>query len=115
MSTTKLIPKEKSESTDNNDILLELVLEEQSKTQDICELKGYRDLKSCTLSFSDKTKKRKIADMATDYALTTLGMEEVFLRINPEDKDLLEYLDSHEFECLGDEKGSIIYLKEKEY
>ena len=40
-------------------------------------------------------------------------MQEVFIKINPSDKDLLEYLEESEFECLGDDKGSIIYLKEK--
>lgn len=99
----------------NNDICMELVLQEKEKVQDICHLQGYKDIKSCTISFvPKKKKKRKIVSMATDYAIDTLGMEEVFLKINPEDHDMLEYLDSSEFECLGDEKGSIIYLKEKQ-
>lgn len=99
----------------NNDINLELVLEEKSKVSDICHIQGYKDIKSCTISFvPKKKKKRKIVDLAVTYAIDTLGMEEVFLRINPEDNQMQEYLLSNEFECLGDEKGSIIYLKEKQ-
>ena len=99
----------------SNDIHLELVLEEKSKIQDICHLQGYKDIKSCTLSFvPKKKKKRKIVSLATSYALDTLGMEEVFLKINPEDDEMIRFLESNEFECLGDEKGSIIFLKEKQ-
>ena len=105
---------QKSESS--NDINMELVLEEKSKVSDICHLQGYKDTKSCTISFAPKKKKkRKIVSMATSYAIDTLGMEEVFIRINPEDADMSKYLDENEFECLGAEKGSIIYLKEKQY
>lgn len=105
---------QKSESS--NDINIELVLEEKSKVSDICHLQGYKDIKSCTISFAPKKKKkRKIVSMATSYAIETLGMEEVFIRINPEDNDMSKYLDENEYECLGVEKGSIIYLKEKQY
>ena len=100
----------------SNDIRIELVLEERSKVSDICHIEGYKDIKSCTISFiPKKKKKRKIVDLATSYAMNTLGMEEVFLKINPEDGDMLKYLSDSEFECLGDEKGSILYLKEREY
>ena len=99
----------------SNDINMELVLEEKKKVRDICHIQGYKDIKSCTISFAPKkAKKRKIVDMAVTYAMDTLGMEEVFLKINPEDEGMQAYLSSNEFECLGDEKGSIIYLKEKE-
>lgn len=106
----------KREDLTNNDICMELILQEKSKVKDVCHLQGYKDIKSCTLSFVPKNKKnRKIASLATTYAMDTLGMEEVFLRINPEDTNMMEFLNSNEFECLGDEKGSIIYLKEKQY
>ena len=94
-----------------NDINMELVLEEKSKVSDICHIQGYKDLKSCTISFvPKKQKKRKIVNMAVAYAMDTLGMEEVFLKINPEDNHMVEYLSSNEFEYLGDEKGCIIFL-----
>ena len=78
------------------------------------KVQGYKDIKSCTISVaSNKKKKRKILSLATDYALNTLGMETVYLRINPDDNNVIKYLEDNKFECLGDEKGSIIYLKEK--
>lgn len=98
------------------DFSLDLLLEEKKKVQDICHLQGYKDIKSCTISFiPNKKKKRKILTLATDYALTNLGMETVYLRISPDDNGVMKYLEDNKFECLGDEKGSIIYLKEKTY
>ena len=115
MSILKLFPQQKEEET-SNDINLELTLHEKEKVKDQCHIQGYKDIKSCTITFVPKKRKnRKIALLATDYAFNTLGMEEVFLSINPDDTRLLDYLDANEFECLGDEKGSIIYLKEKTY
>lgn len=106
----------KEKLSSNNDICMELVLEEKEQIEDICHLSGYKDIKSCTISFIKKDKKnRKIFDMATKYAINTLGMEEVFININPEDKETINYFTSNNYECLGDEKGSIIFLKEKEY
>ena len=96
------------------DFSLDLLLEEKKKIKDICHIQGYKDIKSCTISVaSNKKKKRKILSLATDYALNTLGMETVYLRINPDDNNVIKYLEDNKFECLGDEKGSIIYLKEK--
>ena len=99
----------------NNDISIELLLEERNSVTDICHLQGVKDIKQCTISFIEKNKKkRKIIPLATNYAINMLGMEEVFIKINPNDKNMLEYLFENNYECLGDEKGSIIFLKEKE-
>lgn len=100
----------------NIDFSMHLLLEEKEKVQDICHLQGFKDIKSCTISFvPNKKKKREILTLAADYALTNLGMETVYLRINPKDDSVMKYLEENEFECLGNEKGSIIYLKEKTY
>ena len=107
--------QQQEEQNSQNDISLELVLEEKSKVEDICHIQGVKDMKSCTITFIKKEKKnRKIYKLATNYALNTLGMEEVFIKIDPEDDKMLQYFESNDFECLGDEKGSIIYLKERE-
>lgn len=99
---------------EDNEISIELVLENNKKVQDICHIQGVKDIKQCTLSFTKKNKKdRKIISLATTYALDVLGMEEVFINTNQNDKNMLEYLIKNDFECLGDEKGSIIFLKEK--
>ncbi len=114
LSTLKLFPVDSNE--DGNDFQLKLALQDRKKVKDICHIQGYRDIKSCTITFDSQEKRnRKIASLAANYALDTLGMEEVFLQINPDDQSMLDILDTDEFECLGDEKGSIIYLKEKTY
>ena len=98
----------------DNEISMELVLERKSKVQDICHLQGVKDIKQCTITFTKKNKKdRKIISLATTYALDVLGMEEVFINTNKDDKNTLEYLLNNDYECLGDEKGSIVFLKEK--
>ena len=105
----------KKEIETTNDISLELILEEKNKVMDICHVQGVKDMRQCTISFVEKKKKkRKIIPMATNYAINMLGMEEVFIKINPNDKNMLEYLFENNYECLGDERGSIIFLKEKE-
>ena len=107
--------EQKEENLNSNDISMELVLEDKSKVDDICHIQGVKDMKSCTITFMKKEKKnRKIYKLATNYALNDLGMEEVFIKIDPEDDKMLQYFESNDFECLGDEKGSIIYLKERE-
>lgn len=100
--------------TETNDISIELVLEKNKKVQDICHIQGLKDLKQCTISLKSKNKKeRKIIPLATTYAQEVLGMEEVFINANKEDKNMLEYLIKNDYECLGDEKESIIFLKDK--
>ena len=106
------INKEKIQ--EDNEFSMELVLERKNKVQDICHLQGVKDIKQCTITFTKKNKKdRKIISLATTYALDILGMEEVFINTNKEDKNTQEYLLNNDYECLGDEKGSIIFLKEK--
>ena len=46
--------------------------------------------------------------------MKTLGLEEVFVEINPDNKGLLAFLDKKGYESLGEENGMIIYLKERE-
>lgn len=106
----------KEENDSSNDISIELVLEEKKKVQDICHLQGFKDIKQCSISLTSKEKKnRKIIPLATSYALEILGMEEVFIKINPHDKNMIEYMNKNNYECLGNEKGNLIYLKEKEF
>lgn len=99
---------------EKNDFNLELVLEKNKKVQDICHIRGLKDLKQCIISLATKKKKdRKIISLATTYAIDVLGMEEVFINANSNDKNMLEYLIKNGYECLGDEKGNIVFLKEK--
>ena len=102
----------KNKEIEDNDISLELVLEENKKVKDICHIQGVKDIKQCTISFRNKkAKKRKIIPLATTYALEVLGMEEVFINAQKDDKNMLEYLTNNDYECLGDERGNIVFLK----
>ena len=96
-----------------NIILFEL---DNGKIVDSCNIQGSKDIKTCNISFVPlKTKiKRPILTTATDYALSALGMEEVFISVNPTDTNMLNSLNNYGFENLGEENGYIMYLKEKE-
>ena len=41
-------------------------------------------------------------------------MKEVFIKVSPEDDSLISLLEKEDFENLGEESGSILFLKEKE-
>ena len=58
-------------------------------------------------------KKRPIINLAADYALNILGMEEVFVSIKSTERPLIDSLEQS-FENLGEEDGYVTYLKEKE-
>ena len=54
---------------EKNEFDMELILEEHSKVKDICHIEGYKDIKSCTLSFArKKSKKRKVCPKHTRNA-----------------------------------------------
>ena len=100
-----------------NEISENLFLEKNMKISDCCYINGEKDIKTCRITFyplKNKILKRKLALYASNYALNSLGMEEVFLNIDPDDKSMINYLDSNGFENLGEENNKIIYLKEKD-
>ncbi len=99
-----------------NEIEESLYLEKDSSIIDLCHIYGEKDMKRCRISFAKipHTKKRKLLSLATDYALSTLGMEEVFISVNPEDKALMVELNQEGYENLGEESNNILFLKEKE-
>lgn len=99
-----------------NDISLTLFTTAAGKVADSCSIQGTRDIKTCNISFAPLThsKNRPLITMATDYALNGLGMEEVFVSIKATDKNMINNLETREFENLGEENGYITYLKEKE-
>jgi hypothetical protein len=104
----------KEDKNNDNDFTIELLLEENKEIQDICHIQGVKDMRQCFISFLSKNKrKRKMIPLATSYALDVLGMEEVFIKTQPNDENMIKYLLESNYECLGDEKGSIIFLKEK--
>lgn len=101
----------------SNDIETSLFLEMDDSVKDVCHIKGEKDRKTCTITFAEiktKLRNRRMITLATDYALNSLGMEEVFVSIDKEDKNMIMNLEARGFESLGEESGIIIYLKEKE-
>ncbi len=100
-----------------NEIEMSLFTEESGKIKDLCFIQGEKDIRTCKMFFSptpEKTRSRKLINLATDFALNTLGMESVFVVTKKEDKAMHANLENSGYESLGEEDNSIIYLKERE-
>jgi len=98
-----------------NEFEEKLFIKKDSKIKDSCHLHIEKDRKICNITFAPiKIRKRKLLTLATSYALENLGMEEVFIEINPNDQNMIAILEDKGYESLGEEKGMLIYLKEKE-
>ena len=83
----------------------------------MCFISGEKDISTCIIVFSAlkvKHKVRKLISLATDFAFHTLGMKEVFIRVDINDKNMVENLKDENFENLGIENGNFLYLKEYE-
>ncbi len=100
---------------ENNEIDENLFIERNNEITDICHIQGEKDIRTGRLSFAPINKKtRKLLSLATSYAMEALDLEEVFVEANPKDKSLLNLLEKQGYENLGEEEGSIIYLKDRE-
>lgn len=100
-----------------NEIELSIFTEESGRIKDLCFIQGENDIRTCKLFFSpapENIKTRKLLNLATDFALNTLGMESVFVITAQDDKKMHTNLENCGYESLGLENGSIIYLKERE-
>lgn len=98
-----------------NEIEEILLSMKDSKIFGVCYIVGERDIKTCRITFfSDISKHRKLIIQATEYALNNLGFQEVFIKIDKNYKQIIDYLSTHGFESLGEENNTIIFLKEKE-
>lgn len=100
----------------SNEISENLFMEKGLKITDCCYIQGEKDIKTCRINFypiKSKIIKRKLALYASNYAINTLGMEEVFLNVEPKDKSMINYLESNGFENLGEENNKVLYLREK--
>ncbi len=104
------------EIQEQNNIIQSLYIKDGSFIKDCCFLEGQRDIKKCTITFSPLLKQQKsriLLQIATDYALNTLNMEEVFIALDKKDTSLLKILKDNNYENLGDINGMPTYLKEK--
>lgn len=109
----------KEEARESNEIHQSLFLQLEDKITDTCHVQAEKDMKSCRIFFAPiKTehKNRKLVSLATDYAFDVLGMNDVFVTVtlDENDRNLIENLEERGFENLGEDEGSITYLKEKE-
>ncbi len=104
----------KQQLAESNEISLTLFTG-QNPITDACIIHASKDIKVCNIYFAPLSQKRKrpIIDLAADYALNVLGMEEVFVSIKSTERTLIDSLEQS-FENLGEEDGYVTYLKEKE-
>ena len=116
---TRTEEKYKQEVKESNEIHQSLFLQDESDITDTCHVQAEKDMKSCRIFFAPipSTKNRKLVTLATDYAFEVLGMEDVFVTVatGGSDRLLIENLEQKGFENLGEDNGTITYLKEKEF
>lgn len=99
----------------SNEIEHKIVNEQDDKVIETCYLSGVKDIKQCSLYFEtdNKTVSKKLINKSIDYAFNTLGMETIFVNIEPDNQKLKKQLEELEFINLGEVKGKETYLKEK--
>ena len=101
----------------NNEIEEILFIEKNEKIIDCCNIHGEKDIKTCRITpvkLEDNKTKRILPVLATEFALNSLGMKEVFITVSTTDQGIIKELEKNNFESLGNENGKVIYLKENE-
>lgn len=116
---TRTEEKYKEEVKESNEIHQSLFLQEEESITDSCHIQAEKDMKSCRIFFApiSSGRNRKLIPLATDYAFDVLGMEDVFVTITTSgaEHELAENLENNGYENLGENDGSIMYLKEKQF
>lgn len=116
---TRTEEKYKEEARESNEIHQSLFLQTENTITDTCHVQAEKDMKSCRIFFApiESGRDRKLVTLATDYAFDVLGMEDIFVTVSagPKDQLLSTNLEQKGFENLGEDSGTITYLKEKEF
>lgn len=116
---TRTEEKYKAEAKESNEIHQSLFLQNENSITDTCHVQAEKDMKSCRIFFAPivSDRNRKLVTLATDYAFDVLGMEDIFVTVSAGETDRLlsENLENKGFENLGEDEGTITYLKEKEF
>lgn len=100
---------------ESNEIEEVIYLTEDSRIKDYCYVYGEKDRKMCTITFPISGIKRKTAiSKFVNSAQHDLGIKEVFIKTTTSDKNLIKNLDDLGYESLGEDNGTIIYLKDEE-
>lgn len=84
---------------------------------DSCYIEGNKDTKMCTLTFPKLTpplENRRLLMLATDYALNTKQMEEVFIFVPLEDKKMANAVTKLGYESLETEADYHLFVKDKQ-
>ena len=108
----------KEQVRESNEINQILFLQDDTEITDSCHIQGEKDMKSCRIFFAPITttgRNRQLVSLATDYAINVMGMEDVFVTVTTDGTDRLlrENLEEKGFENLGEDDGTVTYLKEK--
>ena len=108
----------KNQIRENNEVHQILFLQSDNKIIDSCHIQGEKDMKSCRIFFAPIItigRNRPLVTLSTDYAINVMGMEDVFVTVTTDGSDRLlrENLEEKGFEDLGEDNGTITYLKEK--
>lgn len=116
---TRTEEKYKEEAKESNEIHQSLFLQDEDAIVDTCHVQAEKDMKSCHIFFAPivTNHERKLVTLATDYAFDVLGMEDIFVTVSTDgvDQQLSTNLEKKGFENLGEDGGTITYLKEKEF
>lgn len=111
------IAKKSKNEIEQSLFLLENNTTEEPNIIDSCHIMGEKDRKICYIYFAplqNNYKSRRLVSLATDYIFNSLGMEEVFVSAQTEDKRLTTNLEQAGYSSLGEENNVCTYLKEKE-
>lgn len=118
-SVAKSVPQEEfsKRKKSSNDVSETLFIEKDSYIKDSCNIQGEKDRKTCTITYAPikaKLRNRKLINIATNYALNELGMQVIITMFPLDNSGMSEMLEQQGYESLGEDNGSIIYIKEKE-
>ena len=113
------IPKEKYLDKRKTEIIKEDIIftEKEGKITDCCFVQIEEDRGWCNIfpyDITNKSKKRKLPLLASEYAFSNSKVEEVNITVLPEDINMQNNLIEKGFICLGDNNGRIMYLKDRE-
>ncbi|MBQ8131361.1 MAG: hypothetical protein IJ193_02600 [Bacilli bacterium] len=104
-----------------NEIMQTIFTMENDSVKDSCFIRGEQDIKTCELIFAplkEEPRGRQLVGIASNYALNTLGMEQIYVSINPNDKNLRNSLISKGFEDIGtieeNSSSKLTFIKLKE-
>ena len=104
----------------SNEVHQSLFFLDETGITDACYIQAEKDRKLFQIYFAPinySKPNRKLVKLATNYTFDILGMEDTFISIdsNYKDKSLYSALDINGFENLGEDQGTIKYLKEREF